>query len=59
MFDDPKKAGLDRELISLKEPYQVRPRTGVVSCSETPLRVAVKAEGNSAEEVLGRSKGRT
>ncbi|WP_395345223.1 DUF3606 domain-containing protein [Variovorax sp. UC122_21] len=59
MLEDPKKVGLDRELISLREPYQLRPRTGVVGCSETPLRVALKAEGNSAEEVRERSKGRT
>ncbi|QRF62677.1 DUF3606 domain-containing protein [Variovorax paradoxus] len=59
MLEDPKKVGLDRELISLREPYQLRPRTGVGSCSETPLQVALKAEGNSAEEVRERSKGRT
>jgi len=46
MLEDPKKVGLDRELVSLREPYQLRPRTGVGSCSETPLQVALKAEGN-------------
>jgi hypothetical protein len=51
MADDPKKTGLDRKLISLDEPHEVRSWTESLGCSETQLRDAVKAVGNSAEEV--------
>jgi hypothetical protein len=51
MADDPKKTGLDRKLISLNEPHEVRSWTESLGCSETQLRDAVKAVGNSAEEV--------
>ena len=51
MADDPKKTGLDRKLISLDEPHEVRSWTDSLGCSETQLRDAVKAVGNSAEEV--------
>ena len=51
MADDLKKTGLDRKLISLDEPHEVRSWTVSLGCSETQLRDAVKAVGNSAEEV--------
>jgi hypothetical protein len=51
MADDPQKTGLDRKLISLDEPHEVRSWTESLGCSETQLRDAVKAVGNSAEEV--------
>ena len=51
MADDPTKTGLDRKLISLDEAHEVRSWTESLGCSETQLRDAVKAVGNSAEEV--------
>ncbi|MGQ2992787.1 DUF3606 domain-containing protein [Variovorax sp.] len=51
MTDDPKKTGLDRKLISLSEAHEIRSWTESLGCSETQLRDAVKAVGNSAEEV--------
>jgi hypothetical protein len=51
MTDDTKKTGLDRNLISLEEPHEVRSWTESLKCSETQLRDAVKAVGNSAEAV--------
>lgn len=51
MADDAKKTGLDRKLISLGEPHEVRSWTESLGCSETQLRDAVKSVGNSAEEV--------
>ena len=51
MADDPKKTGLDRKLISLDKPHEMRSWTESLGCSETQLRDAVKAVGNSAEEV--------
>jgi hypothetical protein len=51
MFDDPKKTGLDRKLISLEEPHEVRSWTNSLGCTEEQLRNAVAAVGNSAEQV--------
>jgi hypothetical protein len=51
MADDPQKTGLDRKLIALEEPHEVRSWTESLKCSETELRDAVKAVGNSASAV--------
>jgi hypothetical protein len=51
MADDPKKTSLDRKLIALNESHEVRSWTESLKCSETQLRDAVKAVGNSAEAV--------
>jgi hypothetical protein len=51
MTDDPKKTALDRKLIALHEPHEVRSWTQSLGCTETQLRDAVKAVGTSAEEV--------
>ncbi|WGT65015.1 DUF3606 domain-containing protein [Variovorax paradoxus] len=51
MADDPKKTGLDRKLIAIDEPHEVRSWMESLKCSETQLRDAVKAVGNSAEAV--------
>ena len=51
MSDDPKKTGLDRKLISLNEPHEVRSWTDALNCTETMLRDAVRAVGNSADAV--------
>jgi hypothetical protein len=58
MTDDTKKTGLDRKLISLEEPHEVRSWTESLKCSETQLRDAVKAVGNSAEAVREYLAGR-
>ncbi|MDQ0027810.1 hypothetical protein J2X90_005646 [Variovorax paradoxus] len=47
MADDPKKTGLDRKLIAMHEPHEVRSWTEALKCTETQLRDAVKAVGNS------------
>jgi hypothetical protein len=59
MADDTKKTGLDRKLISLEEKHEVRSWTETLKCSETQLRDAVKAVGNSAEAVREYLAGRT
>lgn len=51
MADDPKKTGLDRKLIALEEPHEVRSWTEALKVSEQKLREAVKAVGHSAEKV--------
>lgn len=51
MADDPKKTGLDRKLISLEEPHEVRSWTESLGVTEAQLREAVKAVGRSAEAV--------
>lgn len=51
MNDDPKKTGLDRKLVSLTEAHEVRSWTESLQCTETQLRDAVKAVGNSAGAV--------
>jgi len=51
MADDPKKTALDRKLIALNEPHEVRSWTESLGVSEQQLRAAVAAVGNSAEKV--------
>ena len=51
MSDNPSKTGLDRQLISLEEDYEMRDWTKSLGCTPTELREAVKAVGNSAENV--------
>jgi len=51
MRDDLTKAGLDRKLIALEEPHEVRSWTESLGCTEEELRAAVRAVGNSAEKV--------
>jgi hypothetical protein len=58
MTDDTKKTGLDRKLISLKEEHEVRSWTESLQCTQTQLRDAVKAVGNSADEVRKYLAGR-
>ncbi|QRF63409.1 DUF3606 domain-containing protein [Variovorax paradoxus] len=58
MTDDPRKPGLDRKLISLTEPHEVRSWTENLGCSETQLRDAVKEVGNSAEAVRAHLAGK-
>jgi hypothetical protein len=56
MPDEPKKTGLDRKLISLEEPHELRSWTESLKCSPEQLRTAVEAVGNSADAVRGTSK---
>ncbi|MDM0002768.1 DUF3606 domain-containing protein [Variovorax sp. J22P240] len=51
MKDDPKKTGLDRKLISLNEPHEVRSWTESLGVTEKELQSAVAQVGNSAEKV--------
>ncbi|BEP42279.1 DUF3606 domain-containing protein [Variovorax sp. V15] len=51
MADDTKKTGLDRKLISLDEPHEVRSWTESLGVTEAQLREAVKAVGHSVEAV--------
>jgi hypothetical protein len=51
MKDDPKKTGLDRKLIAMDEPHEVRSWTESLGVSEQQLKAAVAAVGNSAEKV--------
>ncbi len=51
MADDPKKTGLDRKLVALDEPHEVRSWTETLGCTEDQLRFAVEAGGNSADAV--------
>ncbi len=51
MSDDPKKTGLDRKLIALTEPHEVRSWCKSLGCTEDELKAAVKAVGHSAEKV--------
>lgn len=59
MADDPKKTGLDRKLIALNEPHEVRSWTESLGVDEETLRAAVAAVGNSAEKVREYLFGRT
>lgn len=58
MSDDPKKTGLDRKLIALKEPHEVRSWCKSFGCTEEQLTAAVKAVGHSAEKVREYLKGK-
>lgn len=51
MTDDPKKTSLDRKLIALNEPHEVRSWTESLGVDEKTLKAAVAAVGNSAEKV--------
>lgn len=51
MADDPNKTGLDRKLISLDEPHEVRSWTESLGVTEQQLKAAVAAVGNSADKV--------
>ena len=51
MADDTKKTGLDRKLISLGEPHEVRSWTESLGVTEQQLKAAVAAVGNSADKV--------
>jgi len=51
MADDPTKTGLDRKLIALTEPHEVRSWCKSLVCSEAELTAAVKSVGHSAEKV--------
>jgi hypothetical protein len=51
MADDPKKTGLDRKLIDLNEPHEVRSWTESLGVDVKTLKAAVAAVGNSAEKV--------
>jgi hypothetical protein len=51
MADDPKKTGLDRKLIAMNEPHEVRSWTEALGVTKEQLAAAVKAVGNSAEAV--------
>ncbi|KQW54149.1 DUF3606 domain-containing protein [Variovorax sp. Root411] len=58
MPDDSSKTGADRKLISLEQQHEIRSWTQSLGCSETQLRDAVKAVGNSAEAVREYLSGR-
>ena len=51
MSDDPKKTGLDRKLIGLESPHEIHSWRMAFGCTESELRDAVKAVGNSAKAV--------
>lgn len=51
MTDNTKQTGQDRKLISLEQDYEVRDWMKSFGCTEEELRAAVKAVGNSADEV--------
>jgi hypothetical protein len=51
MADDPKKTGLDRKLIAIDEPHEVRSWSEALGCTAEQLKEAVKAVGNSAQAV--------
>ena len=51
MSDDKDKTGQDRKLISLQQDYEVRDWCKSLGCTESELRAAVKAVGNSADKV--------
>lgn len=58
MPDDTTKTGLDRKLIALDEPHEVRSWTESLGCSEAELRRAVAAVGHSAEAVRAYLRGK-
>lgn len=51
MTDNTSKTGLDRQLVSLEEDYEVRDWMKSFGCTEEQLRAAVRAVGHSAEKV--------
>lgn len=57
MGDDKKKTGTpDNDLISLKEPYEVRDWCKSLGCTEVQLRAAVSKVGRSAKAVRAHLK---
>ena len=51
MADDTSKTVLDRRLISLTEPYEVREWCKALGCTKAELQHAVSIVGNSADKV--------
>ena len=51
LADDPTKTALDRKLIALEEPHEVRSWTQSLGCTEAELRAAVTSVGHSADKV--------
>jgi Protein of unknown function (DUF3606) len=51
MSDDKAKTGLDRRLIAMNQPYEVRDWCKALSCSKEELQRAVVAVGPSVEKV--------
>ncbi|QVW70557.1 DUF3606 domain-containing protein [Myxococcus xanthus] len=52
MADDPNNRGSpDRDLINLSQPHEVSYWCGALGCTESQLRAAVAAVGNSAKAV--------
>jgi len=51
MSDDSKKTALDRNLIALNEPHELRSWIESLGCSEEQLRAAVADVGPSADAV--------
>ncbi len=51
MIDDTAKTALDRKLIAMNQPYELRDWCKLFGCSKDELTRAVKAVGNSAEKV--------
>lgn len=49
---------MDRKLIALSEPYEVRDWSASLGCTEAELKAAVKAVGNSADKVRAHLKKR-
>ncbi|RZL95062.1 MAG: DUF3606 domain-containing protein [Variovorax sp.] len=58
MAHDPKNTGLDRKLIALSEPHELRSWTESLGCTGQQLKDAVKAVGNSADKVCDYLKSR-
>ena len=51
MADNPQKTGLDRKLVALNEPHEIRSWMAFFGCTEVQLRAAVQEVGNSADKV--------
>lgn len=58
MSDTPRGTSQDRKLIALAQDYEVRDWCKSLGCTETELRAAVAAVGNSAEKVREYLKAR-
>lgn len=51
MSDNTSKTALDRQLVSVDQEYEIRDWMKSFGCTEEELRAAVKAVGNSADNV--------
>jgi hypothetical protein len=51
MSDDTTKTGLDRRLIAMNQPYEVRDWCKALGCSKEALQRAVDTVGPSVEKV--------